>query len=96
MLVVQGVNDTAILAETTERAWQDACTAGGEVHLRLYPKQDHSGVVVAAAPDWLRWIDARFVNGTTAENCTRVTVKPFDYAYVKAEPEIDLNTNSVS
>ncbi|KAF9631079.1 Lipase secreted [Lasiodiplodia theobromae] len=97
VLVVQGVNDTAILAKTTVRAWEDACAAGGEVHLMLYPKQDHSGLLTAAAPDWLRWVDERFagVVGTGGE-CTRVVREAFDYEYVKAEPEVDPDNNSVN
>lgn len=89
ILVVQGVNDTAILAEQTVRSWRDACEGGSEVHLRLYPKQDHSGVVVAAAPDWLRWVDARFAGVDTPGCCTKVTKRPFDYDFVRAELEVD-------
>ncbi|KAB2569259.1 hypothetical protein DBV05_g12067 [Lasiodiplodia theobromae] len=89
ILVVQGVNDTAILAEQTVRSWRDACEGGSEVHLRLYPKQDHSGVVVAAAPDWLRWVEARFAGVHTPGRCTKVTKRPFDYDFVRAELEVD-------
>ncbi|KAB2573290.1 hypothetical protein DBV05_g8084 [Lasiodiplodia theobromae] len=96
VLVVQGVNDTAILAETTVQAWEDACAAGGEVHLMLYPKQDHSGLLTAAAPDWLRWVDERFGGVGTGGKCTRVTREAFDYKYVKAEPEVDPDNNSVN
>ncbi|KAH7039481.1 Alpha/Beta hydrolase protein [Macrophomina phaseolina] len=87
VLVVQGLNDTAILPETSVQAWEDACAAGSEVHLMLYPKQSHFGVVAAAAPDWLRWVDGRFGGVQSGGKCTKVTKKAFDYKYAKAEPD---------
>lgn len=98
VLVVQGVNDTAILAETTTQAWEDACSgdSGNQVKLMLYPKQDHSGVITAASPDWLRWVDDRFAGKAANVSCEKVLVQPFDYEYVKAEPEIDLSSGTLN
>lgn len=96
VLVVQGVNDTTILEEVTEQAWETACGFGSEIHLLLYPKQDHSGVLTAAAPEWLKWVDSRFNGEATAGQCSKVTRQPFDYEYVRAEPELDLSTNTVN
>lgn len=100
VLVVQGVNDTAVLADVTEQVYESACAGGSEIHLLLYPKQDHSGVITAAAPEWLRWVDSQFDSTrrevTATGECTKVTKQPFDYEYVKAEPEIDLSTNSLN
>lgn len=94
ILVVQGVNDTAIFAEITEQAWESACADGSEVHLTLYPKQDHSGVLAAAAPDWLKWVDSRFNREGTDGKCSKVTKQAFDYEYVRAELEVDLSSIS--
>jgi hypothetical protein len=96
ILVVQGINDTAILAESTEQAWESACADGSEVYLTLYPKQDHSGVITAAAPHWLKWVDDRFSGKGTDGKCSKVTKQAFDYEYVKAAPEIDLSTSSLN
>ncbi|KAG7388742.1 hypothetical protein PHYBOEH_007756 [Phytophthora boehmeriae] len=96
ILVVQGVNDTAILAETTEQAYESACSDGSEVHLNLYPKQDHSGVLTAAAPDWLKWMSDRFAGKAAAGQCSKQTKQAFDYEFVRAVPEVDLSTNSLN
>lgn len=89
ILVVQGVNDTAILAQITEQAWESACASGSEVHLTLYPKQDHSGVITAAAPDWLKWVDQRFAGHSTNGQCSKATKKAFDYENLRAQLEMD-------
>jgi pimeloyl-ACP methyl ester carboxylesterase len=100
VLVVQAVNDTAVLAEVVEETWQDACASGSEVHLSLYPKQDHSGVIAAAAPDWLRWVDKRFEaaaagqGSSTSRGCTKVTKQAFDYETVKADPEVPVSSST--
>lgn len=62
ILVMQGVNDTAVLAQINEQAWESACASRSEVYLNLYPKQDHSGVMMAVALDWLKWVDQRFTS----------------------------------
>ncbi|KUF81191.1 Shikimate O-hydroxycinnamoyltransferase [Phytophthora nicotianae] len=96
ILVVQGVNDTAILAETTEQAYESACSDGSEVYLTLYPKQDHSGVLTAAAPDWLNWMADRFSGKPTTGKCAKQTKQAFDYEYVRAAPEVDLKTKTLN
>lgn len=98
ILVVQGENDTAVLPQIVVQAYEDACADGNEVHLTLYPKQDHSGVIIAAAPEWLQWVDSRFdatsrlLSGNGA--CSSVTKYPFDYENVQAELELDPNNLS--
>ncbi|EGZ24401.1 hypothetical protein PHYSODRAFT_260204 [Phytophthora sojae] len=67
-----------------------------DLDLTLYPKQEHSGVLTAAAPDWLKWISDRFSGKTTTGSCTKETKQAFDNEYVRAAPEIDLSTNSVN
>ncbi|GMF24139.1 unnamed protein product [Phytophthora lilii] len=96
VLVVQGVNDTAIFKEVTEHAWQRACDDGSEVHLSLYPKQDHSGVLTAAAPEWLDWVDARFRGEKTVGACSKQTKSAFDYEFVRAVPEVNLATTTLN
>ncbi|KAJ0128640.1 Uncharacterized protein HZ326_28273, partial [Fusarium oxysporum f. sp. albedinis] len=39
LLVVQGLNDTAILPVITRRTWERSCKSGNEVHLREYHPQ---------------------------------------------------------
>ncbi|ETM02214.1 hypothetical protein L917_01277, partial [Phytophthora nicotianae] len=96
ILVVQSANDTAILAETTEQANESACSDGSEVYLTLYPKQDHSGVLTAAAPDWLNWMADRFSGKPTTGKCAKQTKQAFDYEYVRAAPEVDLKTKTLN
>ncbi|EQK99888.1 prolyl aminopeptidase (secreted protein) [Ophiocordyceps sinensis CO18] len=61
VLVLQGLNDTAVLPPTTMAAVESSCREGGnEIHLSLYPGLEHSPLLQAGAPEWLGWIDARF------------------------------------
>ncbi|KAM4065810.1 secretory lipase domain-containing protein [Hirsutella rhossiliensis] len=67
VLVLQGLNDTTVLAPITMRAVESSCGKGGnEVHLSLYPGLEHTPVVQAGAPEWLGWIDARFAAAAAA------------------------------
>ncbi|OJD34053.1 secretory lipase [Diplodia corticola] len=90
ILIVQGLNDTAVPAPLTISAFNAACGYGNEIKMLLYPKQDHSGVLEAAAPEWLRWIDERFAGKATSGSCKKITKKPFDYEFVRAAPELDI------
>lgn len=87
LLLVQGLNDTAVVAQVTHESWQQACQDQSEVHLREYTELDHSGVIVAAASEWLAWVDARFNGEATSGNCTGLQRVPFDAAHVIAPPE---------
>jgi hypothetical protein len=94
--VVQGTNDTAVNVGVVEETWKDACATGSEVHLTLYPKQDHVGMIVAAAPDWVGWITDRFaaakagtLNMKVLNPCTKVVKTPIDYKYAKAQRMIE-------
>jgi pimeloyl-ACP methyl ester carboxylesterase len=95
VLVVQGVSDTAVNASVVEATWKDACALGSEVHLTLYPKQDHDGVIVTAMPDWLEWIAARFaaakagtLNMMARNKCTKVIKTPVDFQFARALPVV--------
>ncbi|KAK5997655.1 Epoxide hydrolase B [Cladobotryum mycophilum] len=60
VLVLQGLDDTSVLPETTRLVYKSACNAGSKIYLREYPGLEHSPIIVAAAPEWLQWIDERF------------------------------------
>ncbi|KFG81501.1 hypothetical protein MANI_026533 [Metarhizium anisopliae] len=92
VLVVQGLNDTSVLAPTTEAAWRNACRYGNEVHLRRYRGQDHSPLMQASAPEWLAWMDDLFASrrdgrSRPARRCTAETRTPFSPEFVKQPPE---------
>ncbi|KID86011.1 prolyl aminopeptidase (secreted protein), partial [Metarhizium majus ARSEF 297] len=87
LLLVQGLNDTAVVAQVAHESWQKACQDQSEAHLREYTELDHSGVIVAAASEWLAWVDARFNGEATSGNCTGLQRVPFDAAHVIAPPE---------
>ncbi|OAR02784.1 hypothetical protein LLEC1_04077 [Akanthomyces lecanii] len=87
MMVIQGLNDTAVVPQVTHDSWQAACDDSNEVHLREYAALDHSPVVVGAAAEWLAWIDARFNGEKTEGKCTQVQRLPYDGANVIAPPE---------
>lgn len=91
ILVVQGLNDTSVLAATTQRAYERSCASGSEVHLSLYPGLEHSALPPAAEAEWLGWIDWRFAGGRyESRGCSKETKRPFDAEHVKAPPEIPL------
>ncbi|TQV91253.1 prolyl aminopeptidase (secreted protein) [Cordyceps javanica] len=91
LLVVQALNDTSILPDTTKEAVDRACKGGNTVHLSLYPGVEHSPLIPAAAPEWLNWIDARFSGQALATNCSIATRVPFgNGAHMKLPPEEDL------
>ena len=78
MLILQGLNDTSIIPESTAAAFKDAVTIGNEIHMVWYPGLDHSATVAAASPEWLKFIDDRFANKIGSGFSTNRTVKPFD------------------
>lgn len=90
VLVVQGLNDTSVLPNTTVQAWDAACGFGNEVHLRLYPGQEHSPLMEAAAPEWLGWLDELFGSVGKVrqrQKCTSFTRRPFSSTFVKQPAE---------
>lgn len=87
MLVVQGLNDTAVVPQVTHDSWQQACNDSNEVHLSEYVALDHSPVVVGAAAEWLAWIDARFNGEKASGKCTQVQRLPNDGTNLIAPPK---------
>ncbi|RYP50595.1 hypothetical protein DL768_003920 [Monosporascus sp. mg162] len=53
IMVVQGLNDTSVWVPTNVEVYQNTCSLGNGVHLRLYDGFDHSPAVAASAPEWL-------------------------------------------
>ncbi|OWZ24256.1 Lipase secreted [Phytophthora megakarya] len=88
--------NSTLLGGLMKAPYEASCGDGNEVHLKLYPKQDHSGVFTAAAPDWLQWMDDRFNGKATEGECVKQIKQAFDYKNVRAEPEVDLSTNSLN
>ncbi|KUL82309.1 hypothetical protein ZTR_09724 [Talaromyces verruculosus] len=98
LMIVHGLNDTSVLPESTIHNANLSCGFGNEIHLRLYPGLDHSATPISSAPEWLRWIDDRFVGKPSLghhlrksnySRCTTVTHKPVDIANTKAPLEFD-------
>lgn len=87
LLVVQGLNDTAVVPSVTRASWERSCHDGNEVHLSEYPALEHSPIIVASAPEWLAWVDSRFEGHGTTGACSRVLKKALDIAHVKAPGE---------
>ncbi|KAF7596470.1 hypothetical protein BBP40_001342 [Aspergillus hancockii] len=89
MMIVQGLNDTAVLPQITVNSYKDTCRHGNEAHLRLYPGMDHTDVLTASSPEWLAFIDHRFAGENTTGRCSTVTHKPFDAVHMVTSPEAE-------
>ncbi|KAB8077657.1 Alpha/Beta hydrolase protein [Aspergillus leporis] len=89
MMVIQGLNDTAVLPQITIKSYRDTCRYGNEAHLRLYPGMDHSDVLTASSPEWLAFISNRFTGENTTGRCSTITHKPFDAAHMVTSSEAD-------
>lgn len=87
LLVIQGLNDSSVLPQVTRQVYEDACSAGNQVHLSEYPGMEHSPVIAAAAPEWLDWIDARFAGKSTCRQCSAKVQQPYELNLVKAPAE---------
>ncbi|KAL2787223.1 Alpha/Beta hydrolase protein [Aspergillus keveii] len=96
LLIIMGMNDTAVLPETTIASFDDTCGFGNEAHLRLYEGMDHTDVMLASAPEWFGFVDEQFgmpgrARGcpAPARGCTRKTYRPFDAEHMVTEAEVD-------
>ncbi|KAK2616348.1 hypothetical protein QQS21_000782 [Conoideocrella luteorostrata] len=87
ILVVQGLNDTAVVPAVTRQSWEQSCSDKNEVILSEYAALDHSPVIVGAAAEWLAWVDARFKGEPTSGKCMKLERKPLDPNFVVAPPE---------
>ncbi|KAA8644205.1 hypothetical protein EYZ11_004666 [Aspergillus tanneri] len=90
VMIVQGLNDTAVLPPITINSYRDACRYGNEMHLRLYKGMDHTDVLTASAPEWLTYISSRFAHPNhTHGECSTATRAPFDAAHMVTSSEVD-------
>ncbi|KAE8389517.1 hypothetical protein BDV23DRAFT_194421 [Aspergillus alliaceus] len=87
MMIIQGLNDTAVLHQTTFASFMVTCRYGNEAHLRLYPGMDHSDVLTASSPEWLAFINGRFAGRKSTGNYSIITHRPFNAAHVVTDPE---------
>ena len=69
MLLVQGDADTTVPKLLSDALNQQLCGIGQAVDYRVYPGADHTGVVAAAGPDILTWVDERFAGQPAASTC---------------------------
>lgn len=91
ILVVQGLNDTTILPDTTVEAFKRSCDLGSTIMLEKYPGAEHSPLIAIAAPQWLSWMDDRFERKNITQNCSDGVIKPFGaLSNIKLPPEDDM------
>lgn len=60
LMVIQGLNDTAVLPEITIDSYDDTCRHGNEAHIRLYKGANHVDVFHKSAPEWLEFVRNQF------------------------------------
>lgn len=89
ILVVQGLEDVAVLPEAVEASYNANCRSGNDIRLQLYPGLGHTPLIKASAPYFLQWIDDRFSGVQTSGRCSNQTVQPFDAdnMYMGPDPE---------
>ena len=67
--VYQGGEDALVPAAATAAYVARACALGDPLTARVYPTADHGGVLTAAAPDLLRWLDDRIAGKPVVRTC---------------------------
>ena len=88
ILLIQGLEDTTILPQTTINSFHDTCEHGNEVHLSLYPGMDHSPVIPASAPEWLGFLRERFEGKNSTGECKKTIHAPFDATHMASERDM--------
>lgn len=73
VLVLQGLEDFLVLPEPVQASYSAGCRLGNEIHMRLYPGEDHGSVIQEATPFFLQWIDDRFEGKATSGVCSSMT-----------------------
>ncbi|KAJ5668085.1 uncharacterized protein N7477_006655 [Penicillium maclennaniae] len=68
LLVVQSTDDEIVNVTATEKAYEYACNVGNIVHLSLYSGLDHDDTIAASAPEWLQWLENRFMGIREADS----------------------------
>lgn len=69
LLIFHGADDELVPAQGSEVLFNRLCGLGQNVERKLYPGQNHGGVVLVALPDVTAWLDARLAGTPTAGNC---------------------------
>ncbi|THW59224.1 alpha/beta-hydrolase [Aureobasidium pullulans] len=72
MLLIQGLEDTAVLPECTIRAYESA-TRLNTIGLLEYSGLNHTAVIAASVPRWLQFMKDRFSDHPTDFETSRVT-----------------------
>lgn len=68
LLVVQSIDDEVVNVTATEKAYEYACKIGNIVHLSLYSGLDHDDSLPASSPEWLQWLEDRFMGIREADS----------------------------
>lgn len=87
LLIIQGLEDSAVWPPSTINAFQDTCKYGNDAHLSLYPSMDHSDVLSASSPEWLSFLRERFEGKTSRGGCKKTVNTPFDASHMAAKLE---------
>ena len=70
ILIFHGSDDTLVPARGSEILFERLCGLGQVVERKLYPGQDHGGVVLAALGDLMTWLDARLAGEPAVSGCS--------------------------
>lgn len=71
--VFHGAEDELVPARGSEVLFERLCGLGQTIERKVYPGQNHGGVVTAALGDLLAWLDARLAGEPAASTCTAVS-----------------------
>lgn len=82
LLIIQGLQDTTILPQTTINSFHDACEYGTEAHLSLYQGMDHGDLLTASSTEWVRFLRERFEGKNTSGKCNKTVHTPFDATHM--------------
>ncbi|PYH83332.1 hypothetical protein BO82DRAFT_411843 [Aspergillus uvarum CBS 121591] len=94
-LIVQGLEETAVLREITVRSFNASCLSGNKVHMSLVAGMDHTDVFTASSPGWLGFIRNRFARKSTSGRCSVIQRAPSDRANLVTEVESSEVTKSL-
>ncbi len=76
LLVFQGDKDQLVVKPTTDAYVQRACALGDSLDYRVYPGQDHGGVVAASLADVVTWTSDREAGKPAKSSCGGAPAPP--------------------
>lgn len=88
LLVIQGLNDTAIPPECTRRAFESA-SRFNRVRLEEFPRLDHFDIIDALQPTLLEFVRDRFSDKPTALETSSHVIHTDDITTMEALPDVD-------